>query len=231
MAGEGGNDGLVGDEIVPPPAVPPLGNDTLLGGPGDDFATGQRGDDRVSGGSGDDDLFGGPGIDFVTGDDGHDIIFGNFGSDTLSGGSGDDFINGDNPQADSIGPEIDPSPHIDRCFGGPGLDTIVNCESSVRPANQEARPRHRKRGSSSLGVLLGWAARPATRGRGDQPAFVPGLQDPRIGSHAAPGSRAPQKSRRNRSFRERKRATVRHIDQFDGAGISRYSVANRTDVC
>ena len=100
----------------------------MLGGPGDDFATGQRGHDRVSGGSGDDDLFGGPGIDFVTGDDGHDIIFGNFGSDTLSGGSGDDFINGDNPQADSIGPEIDPSPHIDRCFGGPGLDTIVNCE-------------------------------------------------------------------------------------------------------
>ena len=78
--------------------------------------------------SGEDDLFGGPGIDFVTGDDGDDVIFGNFGSHTLSGGSGDDFVNGDNPQAGSIGPEVDPSPNIDRCFGGPGLDTIVNCE-------------------------------------------------------------------------------------------------------
>ena len=75
-----------------------------------------------------DELFGGPGVDFVSGDDGDDVIFGNFGSDTLLGGAGGDYINGDNPQPGPIGPQIDPSPHADTCFGASGLDTIVNCE-------------------------------------------------------------------------------------------------------
>jgi Ca2+-binding RTX toxin-like protein len=81
------------------------------------------------GGPGDDTIFAGPGDDVALGDSGNDVIFGNFGSDMLFGGAGNDYVNGDNPNPTD--PQLPPPLAIlgsDTCSGGPGLDTVVNCE-------------------------------------------------------------------------------------------------------
>lgn len=58
------------------------------------FLAGRGGDDTVLGGSGDDILTGDEGNDSLVGGDGGDVIIGDEGSDTLLGGAGDDFLEG-----------------------------------------------------------------------------------------------------------------------------------------
>ncbi len=87
------------------------------------------------GGPGADTAFGGPGVDGV--DEAtlaDDTLFGNFGSDVVSGGPGDDFIDGDNPKPSAPpGPlPFPPGGNDDRCSGGPGVDNIVNCETTTQ---------------------------------------------------------------------------------------------------
>jgi Ca2+-binding RTX toxin-like protein len=82
--------------------------DTLRGGRGPDELRGGRGPDRLLGGRGADDLFGGRGNDRLFGGRGADDLFGGRANDHLDGGRGTS----------------------DRCFGGPGTDTFVRCESS-----------------------------------------------------------------------------------------------------
>ena len=106
------------------------GNDTLIGGYGNDLLYGDQGNDSLLGGGGDDALFGGSGNDRLFGNDGNDFLLdidgknlfnGSDGNDqlialsvtnTLFGGSGDDEI--------TVGYS---SPHglID---GGSGNDTL-----------------------------------------------------------------------------------------------------------
>jgi Ca2+-binding RTX toxin-like protein len=66
------------------------GNDTLLGGAGDDILFGLGGNDRLEGGKGDDVLLGGGGGDYLDGGEGDDILVGGKGNDTLIGGAGSD---------------------------------------------------------------------------------------------------------------------------------------------
>lgn len=107
--------GEVSDEVdvVPPGSVPGAGedfisgnggNDTLGGGGGNDIIRGDEGRDRLRGNAGDDllgggkradRLTGGKGDDTLSGDDGRDRLHGGLGSDVLVGGDGDDrFIYG-----------------------------------------------------------------------------------------------------------------------------------------
>ena len=65
------------------------GNDTLLGGSGDDILFGQGGNDYLDGGKGNDILLGGTGNDTLIGGQGNDILIGGTGADTFVWRSGD----------------------------------------------------------------------------------------------------------------------------------------------
>ena len=58
------------------------------------YATGEPGDDVLSGGGGDDVLYGGAGGDDLSGDAGADVLYGEAGADSLSGGGGADVLYG-----------------------------------------------------------------------------------------------------------------------------------------
>jgi Ca2+-binding RTX toxin-like protein len=66
------------------------GNDTLIGGDGDDFLSGWVGNDQLDGGNGNDELSGLDGNDTLKGGAGNDELFGEAGDDLLIGGVGDD---------------------------------------------------------------------------------------------------------------------------------------------
>ncbi|WP_458729885.1 retention module-containing protein [Pseudomonas brenneri] len=71
------------------------GNDTLLGGSGDDILFGQGGNDYLDGGKGNDILLGGTGSDTLIGGQGNDILIGGTGADTFvwrAGDTGNDVI-------------------------------------------------------------------------------------------------------------------------------------------
>jgi len=91
----GGNDSVDGSKL--PAGVVPvvldggIGNDTVLGGAGDDLVFGGDDNDKLSGAAGDDDLLGGNGNDVVDGGAGADELSGGNGNDTVTGGTGDDI--------------------------------------------------------------------------------------------------------------------------------------------
>ncbi|MHC8302408.1 retention module-containing protein [Pseudomonas sp. ZS1P83] len=87
------------------------GDDTLLGGAGNDIIFGQGGDDKLYGGSGNDILLGGTGNDLLNGDAGNDFLIGGTGTDTLDGGAGNDTLLGGTGN--------------DSLIGGSGADTFV----------------------------------------------------------------------------------------------------------
>jgi Ca2+-binding RTX toxin-like protein len=62
------------------------GNDTIVGGTGNDFLWGEAGNDTITGGTGNDVLVGGSGADRLTGGAGIDALYGN------GGGGGDGAI-------------------------------------------------------------------------------------------------------------------------------------------
>ena len=64
----------------------------------------------------------------MAGNAGNDTLWGNFGSDTISGGPGDDFIDGDNPFPPPPDLPFPPGTNNDVCTGGPGDNTVNNCE-------------------------------------------------------------------------------------------------------
>jgi Ca2+-binding RTX toxin-like protein len=66
------------------------GNDTLIGGSGNDLLFGQAGNDTLLGKGGNDLLFGGAGNDVLTGGDGDDQVFGESGNDRMIWNPGDD---------------------------------------------------------------------------------------------------------------------------------------------
>jgi Ca2+-binding RTX toxin-like protein len=66
------------------------GNDTLVGGAGNDMLFGQSGDDTLLGLGGNDLLFGGAGNDTLTGGDADDQVFGESGDDRMIWNPGDD---------------------------------------------------------------------------------------------------------------------------------------------
>lgn len=116
------------DVPQPDPGIP--GNDTLIGGMGDDVLYGEDGDDTLEGGSGNDQLFGG---------DGNDTITGGSGNDYVEGGDGNDIIDTSGPNNTNLPdrgfpsyngfPAVpaDPDGFNDRdtVYGGDGDDTIT----------------------------------------------------------------------------------------------------------
>ena len=70
------------------------GNDTLIGGGGNDQIYGAAGNDILLGGGGNDSLFGGDGHDVLVGGEGSDLLRGDTGNDVLIGGFGGDFLFG-----------------------------------------------------------------------------------------------------------------------------------------
>ncbi len=91
----GGNDSIDGSKlpagIVPVVLDGGIGNDTVLGGAGDDVVFGGDDNDKLGGAAGDDDLIGGNGNDVVDGGAGDDELSGSNGNDTVTGGTGDDI--------------------------------------------------------------------------------------------------------------------------------------------
>jgi Ca2+-binding RTX toxin-like protein len=102
-----------------------LGNDLLHGGDDGDEVIGGAGDDRIFGDAGDDLLSGTGGMDFITGGSGNDTLDGGMDSDLLDGGPGDDYLFG--------GLMSNEPDEVDKCLGGPGTNTQVNCEVGDDP--------------------------------------------------------------------------------------------------
>jgi Ca2+-binding RTX toxin-like protein len=108
LRGGSGNDTLIGG----------AGNDLLDGGSGNDLLLGGAGNDRLRGGSGNDILLGGLGNDVLTGDDGDDILLGGSGDDCLNGGNGKDILIG------GLG--------NDGLDGGPDSDLVYDWSSTAQ---------------------------------------------------------------------------------------------------
>ncbi len=70
------------------------GRDLLIGGAGDDFASGFVGEDYIFGGAGNDELHGRSENDYLDGGTGNDLLNGWQDDDTLIGGEGNDTIDG-----------------------------------------------------------------------------------------------------------------------------------------
>jgi Ca2+-binding RTX toxin-like protein len=124
--GKGGNDTIRG--------FAQGGDDTILGGDGNDALYGRAvgdGDgyysdaDTIRGGSGNDRIYGGSGKDSwdsddtLYGEDGNDRAWGSFGNDLLSGGKGTDQLRGQAGNDILAGGE-----GVDRLYGGGGNDTF-----------------------------------------------------------------------------------------------------------
>ncbi|MYM56097.1 calcium-binding protein [Thalassovita mangrovi] len=93
------------------------GNDTVIGGDGDDSIYAWFGDDLVHGGEGDDRIAGERGFDTLEGGAGDDTLYGNSGDDVMRGGDGNDLLSDDN------GENI--------YDGGAGNDTIQSANATA----------------------------------------------------------------------------------------------------
>jgi Ca2+-binding RTX toxin-like protein len=92
------------------------GDDTMDGGPGNDFMSGGSGDDTMDGGPGNDFMNGNSGDDTLLGHDGRDVLRGGSGNDTLDGGNGSDVLRGGSLVGGS------PGAFVQWLFCGPGID-------------------------------------------------------------------------------------------------------------
>lgn len=96
-----GDDYVENQTNIPMTAHGGIGNDTIIGGGGNDYLYGEDGNDV---------LIGGYGNDYLSGGNGDDELSGGYGSDQLDGGNGNDSLYGG----------VDGSP--DFLTGGPGAD-------------------------------------------------------------------------------------------------------------
>ena len=119
--GNAGNDSLTNASDIRLVALAGPGNDTLIGGSGNDVLIGQDGNDTISGGAGNDILGGNDGNDSLNGNEGNDDLRGGIGTDTLNGDAGNDIIRGGNGDDTIEGGEGD-----DFVNAGAGADTILS---------------------------------------------------------------------------------------------------------
>ncbi|MCC1491389.1 calcium-binding protein [Cognatishimia sp. F0-27] len=101
-------------------AIGTAGDNTIVGGAGDDDLAGVFGSDLLSGGPGDDTLIGGFGFDTLGGGDGADSLLGGNGFDALYGGADDDSLVG------NFGNDVlNGQTGNDTLEGGLGFDTML----------------------------------------------------------------------------------------------------------
>jgi Ca2+-binding RTX toxin-like protein len=101
--------------------------ESIGGGPGNDFITGDASArNHIGGGEGDDFIVSGAGDDKLGGGMGHDIIYGGLGDDSISGSSGEDqmFGEGGNDVLEGRDDGWDPE-HDDVLSGGDGCDVFI----------------------------------------------------------------------------------------------------------
>jgi hypothetical protein len=96
------------------------GDETIIGGRGNDQLGARTGDNRLFGGPGKDMLFGGSGNDLLDGGPGNDWLQGGPGNDVLNGGPGNDLLVAD-PGRDLL----NGGPGDDRVIGHGGTTTVV----------------------------------------------------------------------------------------------------------
>jgi Ca2+-binding RTX toxin-like protein len=101
-----------------------LGDDTLVGGDGDDKLKGGKGDDDLDDGDSDDDLRGDKGDDVLNGGTGDDKLRGDKGDDTLNGGADSDVLDGGKGDDMLIYTVGENGYATDRYDGGKGSDTL-----------------------------------------------------------------------------------------------------------
>jgi uncharacterized protein len=109
------------------------GNNKVVGGPRDGkpyrgFLMGTKGDDVMIGSNGRDIIMGHKGNDVICGLDGWDMLLGHWGDDSLFGGAGNDKLIGYKGNDYLDGGDG----NRDLCNGGPGADTALNCEFSIK---------------------------------------------------------------------------------------------------
>jgi len=97
-----------------------VGNATVTGGAGPNFAIGDENAQFISLGELDDTLYGGDGNDTVASAFGEDILYGNQGSDLVQGGGGEDSLYG-GQGSDTLDGENDD----DMAFGNFGADSML----------------------------------------------------------------------------------------------------------
>ncbi len=95
------------------------GNDSVVGGDGSDSIQTNGGNDTVDAGNGSDTILVGAGNDSVFGGNGEDSIVGDLGDDTLNGDGGTDTVDGGDGNDSILGGEL-----ADSLLGGVGNDTI-----------------------------------------------------------------------------------------------------------
>jgi len=94
--GHAGSDAIVIDASIVVPATlhGDDGNDSIVGGSGNDLLYGDAGIDSLSGGAGNDVVHGGNDADYLYGGVGDDVLIGGAGQDWLFGDGGDDILIG-----------------------------------------------------------------------------------------------------------------------------------------
>jgi Ca2+-binding RTX toxin-like protein len=113
--GGNGNDRISGGD----------GDDLIQPGDGDDTAEGSLGKDYIVASAGNDRLSGGVGKDIVNGGAGNDAVFGAADADLLAGGPGSDRIDA----ADGYKDLVDCGTGVDRALAD-AMDVLKSCEAS-----------------------------------------------------------------------------------------------------
>ena len=115
------------------------GTDTIYAGGGNDSAFGESGADRIYGGAGVDWITGGTGNDRIDGQGGGDHISGDNGNDTLYGGDGGDYLDGDFGADLLYGGNDDDWLHgsdgKDKVYGGNGNDYLYAHPNASKEAD------------------------------------------------------------------------------------------------
>ncbi|MEM8837233.1 MAG: glycosyl hydrolase family 28-related protein, partial [Pseudomonadota bacterium] len=169
--GNGGNDTLIGG----------IGDDRQSGGAGDDTIDGGDGNDRQAGGTGNDDLSGGLGDDRIEGNDGDDTLIGGEGNDRLNGGAGADALYGGEGDDDFF---VDAEDTL--IDGGEGFDEVRVTTEMAFSLDQGLSSIERVTGNEGNDVFDASSLTVAARqdGNGGNDTLIGGVSDDQQGGGA-----------------------------------------------
>jgi Ca2+-binding RTX toxin-like protein len=161
------------------------GNDSLLGGAGNDLLNGQKNRDTLLGGPGDDRLFGGSAKDSLDGGFGDDLLNGQKHRDSLAGRQGNDTLNGSDGNDQAIERGNFDITITDEVLIGNGTDSLISIERArligglggdVLDAS-EFSGKTILNGRGGHDTLRGGAAKDRLKGGGGNDSLAGGLGD------------------------------------------------------